>query len=42
MNSPDARGRFGTVRGRFVSDSSMPLILGLEAEEGCAKDASAV
>jgi len=34
---PDERGRFGIFGGRFVSETLMPLILGLEAEYEKAK-----
>lgn len=34
---PDERGRFGIYGGRFVSETLMPLILGLEAEYERAK-----
>jgi tryptophan synthase beta chain len=34
---PDERGRFGQFGGRFVSETLMPLILGLEAEYEKAK-----
>jgi tryptophan synthase beta chain len=34
---PDESGRFGTFGGRFVSETLMPLILGLEAEYERAK-----
>jgi tryptophan synthase beta chain len=37
-SGPDARGRFGTYGGRFVSETLMPLILDLEAEWGRAKE----
>ncbi|QIE55783.1 tryptophan synthase subunit beta [Pikeienuella piscinae] len=38
---PDERGRFGAFGGRFVSETLMPLILGLEAEYERARDDSA-
>ena len=37
MNGPDENGRFGDFGGRFVSETLMPLILGLEAEYEKAK-----
>ncbi len=37
MNGPDEKGRFGDFGGRFVSETLMPLILGLEAEYEKAK-----
>ncbi|MFC2969274.1 tryptophan synthase subunit beta [Acidimangrovimonas pyrenivorans] len=37
MSGPDERGRFGIFGGRFVSETLMPLILGLEAEYEKAK-----
>jgi len=37
MNAPDDKGRFGDFGGRFVSETLMPLILGLEAEYERAK-----
>ena len=36
-NGPDEQGRFGIYGGRFVSETLMPLILGLEAEYERAK-----
>ena len=37
MTGPDEKGRFGNFGGRFVSETLMPLILGLEAEYEKAK-----
>ncbi|MFQ3355004.1 MAG: tryptophan synthase beta chain [Paracoccaceae bacterium] len=37
MTGPDEKGRFGDFGGRFVSETLMPLILGLEAEYEKAK-----
>jgi len=37
MNGPDENGRFGDYGGRFVAETLMPLVLGLEAEYEKAK-----